>query len=66
MQAWRQAARRTGQGTDAVVARVRAALADDLDTPAALAVLDDWAADGSLAGADVADAVDALLGIDLR
>ncbi len=66
VQAWRQAARRTGQGTDAVVARVRAALADDLDTPAALAVLDDWAADGSLAGADVADAVDALLGIDLR
>jgi L-cysteine:1D-myo-inositol 2-amino-2-deoxy-alpha-D-glucopyranoside ligase len=48
---------------------VRAALADDLDAPGALRVLDDWAA--APAGADdsgaqlVRDLVDALLGVDL-
>jgi L-cysteine:1D-myo-inositol 2-amino-2-deoxy-alpha-D-glucopyranoside ligase len=53
-----------------VLAALRARLADDLDTPAALAVVDDWAAaavaghaNGS--GALVRDAVDALLGIAL-
>jgi L-cysteine:1D-myo-inositol 2-amino-2-deoxy-alpha-D-glucopyranoside ligase len=64
--AWRSAARRTGGDPTAVVEAVRAALADDLDTPSALAALDRWAADDSLAGPPVADAVDALLGIDLR
>ena len=51
---------------------MRAALSDDLDTPAALAVVDAWA-DAALAGegsdadapALVAATVDALLGITL-
>jgi len=63
---WRGAARRSGRQADHVVARLRAALADDLDTPAAVAVIDGWAGDDSLAGASVAAAVDALLGISLR
>ena len=52
------------------LAGVRARLADDLDTPGALAVVDDWA-DATLAGSGVdqdapglvAACVDALLGI---
>ncbi|HLS13657.1 MAG TPA: cysteine--1-D-myo-inosityl 2-amino-2-deoxy-alpha-D-glucopyranoside ligase [Beutenbergiaceae bacterium] len=54
-------------GTSPVVTRIRQALADDLDTPAALAVVDQWASSPDPAEADaVADAVDALLGVDLR
>jgi L-cysteine:1D-myo-inositol 2-amino-2-deoxy-alpha-D-glucopyranoside ligase len=62
-------------GPDAtdVVARVRQYLADDLDTPKALAALDGWATDAlEYGGHDtdaprtVATAVDALLGVDLR
>ena len=49
-----------------VLTALRAALADDLDTPTALAVLDRWADDESLDGALIADAADALLGIALR
>jgi L-cysteine:1D-myo-inositol 2-amino-2-deoxy-alpha-D-glucopyranoside ligase len=48
---------------------LRAALAADLDTPSALAAVDAWAAqDGAdpSAPALVADAVDALLGVQLR
>nr|WP_240188388.1 cysteine--1-D-myo-inosityl 2-amino-2-deoxy-alpha-D-glucopyranoside ligase [Nakamurella flavida] len=63
---WRSAATRTGGGAEAVVAELRAALADDLDTPRALAVLDRWAADDALDGDLVATAADALLGLDLR
>ena len=63
---WREAATRTGADASGTLAALRAALADDLDTPAALAVLDDWAADDSLDGALIADAADALLGISLR
>ncbi|SDP35547.1 L-cysteine:1D-myo-inositol 2-amino-2-deoxy-alpha-D-glucopyranoside ligase [Nakamurella panacisegetis] len=63
--AWSSAAVRVGAPATTVVADLRAALADDLDTPAALAALDVWAADGSLDGALVATAVDALLGVDL-
>ena len=55
-----------------VVARVRRYLADDLDTPKALAALDGWATDAltygghdSAAGPAVAAAVDALLGVAL-
>lgn len=55
-----------------VVARVRRYLADDLDTPKALAALDGWATDAlsygghdPTAGQAVATAVDALLGIQL-
>jgi L-cysteine:1D-myo-inositol 2-amino-2-deoxy-alpha-D-glucopyranoside ligase len=63
---WRAAAERVGADADQVVEGLRAALRDDLDTPSALALLDDWAADETLAGAVVALAVDALLGIALR
>jgi L-cysteine:1D-myo-inositol 2-amino-2-deoxy-alpha-D-glucopyranoside ligase len=61
-------------GPDAVdtIARVRRYLADDLDTPKALAALDGWATDAlEYGGHDVeapravATAVDALLGVDL-
>jgi L-cysteine:1D-myo-inositol 2-amino-2-deoxy-alpha-D-glucopyranoside ligase len=55
-----------------VVARVRRYLADDLDTPKALAALDGWATDAlsygghdATAGRTVATAVDALLGVQL-
>ncbi|MCW2607116.1 MAG: L-cysteine:1D-myo-inositol 2-amino-2-deoxy-alpha-D-glucopyranoside ligase, partial [Frankiales bacterium] len=47
---------------------VRRALADDLDTPTALAAVDAWcAAEGEdhAAPALVRDVVDALLGVDL-
>src|SRR6201993_3277796 len=55
-----------------LIARVRRYLADDLDTPKALAALDGWAADAlQFGGRDpdasalVRAAVDALLGVDL-
>lgn len=55
-----------------VISRVRRYLADDLDTPKALAAVDGWAADAlsygghdTDAGRAVATAVDALLGIRL-
>ena len=62
------AGRRPGpaRATEDVVTALREALADDLDTPTALGVLDWWAADESLDGALVADAADALLGINLK
>ena len=66
---WRDAARRaSGSDAAAVVRELRERLADDLDTPGALAVLDRWAAEeggdeGS--GAAVATAVDGLLGVPL-
>ena len=63
---WRAAATRPGAAATGVLAAIRAALADDLDTPTALAALDTWAEDDSLGGALVADAADALLGITLR
>ena len=63
---WRAAAGRTGADAAATVQALREALADDLDTPGALTVLDGWAADDGLDGGAVADAADALLGIALR
>lgn len=64
---WRQAFDRpTGPDPLPVIAAVRAALARDLDAPTALAAVDAWAgASGPVAGAGagVADAVDALLGV---
>ncbi|MHA6625285.1 cysteine--1-D-myo-inosityl 2-amino-2-deoxy-alpha-D-glucopyranoside ligase [Pseudonocardia sichuanensis] len=57
---------------DDLVERLRTHLADDLDTPGALAAVDAWAAEAlerrgrdSAAPARARDAVDALLGIDL-
>ncbi|WP_029089222.1 cysteine--1-D-myo-inosityl 2-amino-2-deoxy-alpha-D-glucopyranoside ligase [Brevibacterium album] len=74
LESWRAAAR---AGTDKdeaeeLVAELRAVLADDIDTPAALDLLDDWADEADDGDSDpegtalVIDAVDALLGIDLR
>ena len=64
---WRSAAERTDSSrADRLVTDVRAALADDLDTPRAVTVLDDWA---STAGGDgsgaalVRDLADARLGV---
>lgn len=62
---WRAAAARLGAAPETEMTTFVAALADDLDTPRALSVLDNWADDDSLAGAEMARAVDALLGIDL-
>jgi L-cysteine:1D-myo-inositol 2-amino-2-deoxy-alpha-D-glucopyranoside ligase len=70
---WRAAAALpAGPDAGPVLADVRAALADDLDTPAALAFLDRWAREAVTrggrhagAGAAVAAAADALLGVHL-
>jgi L-cysteine:1D-myo-inositol 2-amino-2-deoxy-alpha-D-glucopyranoside ligase len=70
---WRAAAARSaGPPAHQVLAEVRAALADDLDTVAALAAVDDWAAGAAAGGSDdpnapelVARLVDALLGVAL-
>ncbi|MFK5583431.1 hypothetical protein ACI3EX_08365, partial [Ornithinimicrobium sp. LYQ131] len=53
---------------ESTVARMRACLADDLDSPGALAAVDTWAtnvAAGEPASDLVARAVDALLGVHL-
>ncbi|MBZ2194621.1 cysteine--1-D-myo-inosityl 2-amino-2-deoxy-alpha-D-glucopyranoside ligase [Occultella gossypii] len=69
-EAWRAAATRpaeaAGPDPEPVLHALRAALSDDLDTVAALAVVDAWARTGSSADTVVIDAVDALLGVDLR
>ena len=70
---WREAVRLdAGLNADQVVAQVRAALAHDLDAPAALAAVDAWAgasvaidSDDAEAPALVARACDALLGVAL-
>jgi L-cysteine:1D-myo-inositol 2-amino-2-deoxy-alpha-D-glucopyranoside ligase len=63
---WRAAADRSGADAGRMLAQLREALADDLDTPAALGILDRWAADDTLDGRLLAEAADALLGISLR
>ena len=66
---WRGAiSRGTGPDGTAVVDALRAALTNDLDTVAALAAVDHWAdsnGDDTSASSQVAQAVDALLGIKL-
>jgi L-cysteine:1D-myo-inositol 2-amino-2-deoxy-alpha-D-glucopyranoside ligase len=66
---WREAvARPVGPDGTALLAQLRARLADDLDTPGALAAVDAWAAGEGTDGTSpalVRDAVDALLGIGL-
>ncbi|TYB39975.1 cysteine--1-D-myo-inosityl 2-amino-2-deoxy-alpha-D-glucopyranoside ligase [Micromonospora sp. AP08] len=70
---WRRAAAvPAGPSGEELLAEVRARLADDLDTPGALAVADSWAAQALAGVADDAEApklfaetVDALLGIAL-
>jgi L-cysteine:1D-myo-inositol 2-amino-2-deoxy-alpha-D-glucopyranoside ligase len=70
---WRAAASAPcGPSGAALLAGVRAALNDDLDTPRALALVDEWV-DGALAGVDadpdapdlMSSTVDGLLGISL-
>lgn len=70
---WRQAvAPESGPDATDVVARLRRYLADDLDTPKALAAVDGWVTDALSYGGRDADApahvravVDALLGVEL-
>ncbi|WP_319433473.1 cysteine--1-D-myo-inosityl 2-amino-2-deoxy-alpha-D-glucopyranoside ligase [Mycobacterium sp. RTGN5] len=70
---WRAAtALRAGPDANDVIGRLRQYLADDLDTPKALAAVDGWATDAleygghdDTAPAAVAAAVDALLGVPL-
>jgi L-cysteine:1D-myo-inositol 2-amino-2-deoxy-alpha-D-glucopyranoside ligase len=66
---WRTAvARPAGPDAAPLLAQVRAALADDLDTPTALRLVDDWCArpgDDTAAPATVSVLVDALLGVRL-
>lgn len=50
----------------AVITQLRSRLAADLDTPAALAVIDQWAATGGAGATGVIAAVDALLGVDIQ
>ena len=68
--AWRAAiSRPAGASGQQLVGELRRALADDLDTPSALALVDRWCAapgDDRAAPGLVADAVDALLGVALR
>ncbi len=68
--AWRAGVQRNrGPSGSELVTDLRAALAEDLDTPAALALVDRWCArsgDDAAAPGAAADAVDALLGVDLR
>jgi L-cysteine:1D-myo-inositol 2-amino-2-deoxy-alpha-D-glucopyranoside ligase len=71
---WRAAvSAASGPDTTALLAGVRARLADDLDTPGAIAEIDRWvdgalADDGGQADAprQTGDLVDALLGVDLQ
>lgn len=62
---WRAAATRIGGDSTAVIDDLRAALANDLDTVAAVDLLDRWAGAEEIDGWTVALAVDALLGITL-
>lgn len=73
LERWREAARApAGPAGQAVLDAMRRHLADDLDAPGALAVVDDWAdrvlaGEGGDTGAPglVRDTVDALLGVEL-
>ena len=70
---WQRAvARRTGPAAAPTIERLRQHLADDLDTPKAIAAVDAWAADAleglggdAAAPGEIVAAVDALLGIPL-
>ena len=62
---WRAAAARAREGADDDAVGIRRAIADDLDTPSAIARVDAWAERPEPSRA-VVPAVDALLGIDLR
>lgn len=71
LRVWRTAlARPTGPGSRDVVAELARAVAEDLDTPQALSIVDDWAREQLLRGGEdpsgpglVSRAVDAFLGV---
>lgn len=71
LSAWRAAfSPPTGPSADGVLAEIRAALADDLDAPRAIAAVDQWVAEQTEKGGDdpaapgiVSRACDALLGV---
>ena len=70
LEAWRSAANRPNASTEQpteldLLERVREALANDLDTPAALSVIDEWVEKGAETSGLFARTVDALLGIRL-
>ncbi|MGN6330554.1 MAG: cysteine--1-D-myo-inosityl 2-amino-2-deoxy-alpha-D-glucopyranoside ligase [Motilibacteraceae bacterium] len=73
LERWKDAVSQpTGPSAEAMLARVREVLADDLDAPAALTAVDRWCEEQRLRGGDdehapgvVARAVDALLGVRL-
>lgn len=71
LHSWRDAVNReSGPDAQPVLAQVRARLAEDLDTPGALAAVDSWAAQRTQTGdrsapALIRDLLDALLGIQL-
>jgi L-cysteine:1D-myo-inositol 2-amino-2-deoxy-alpha-D-glucopyranoside ligase len=67
---WRAAVARTvAPSGEALLERIRAAMADDLDAPTALAAVDAWASDDAgddpQAGRTARSAIDALLGVAL-
>ena len=72
--AWAAATAPSGPSGESLVASLRAALADDLDTPQALSIVDTWTdkviagqgGDDPSAPATMAAAVDALLGVRLH
>ncbi len=70
LSSWRAGvARPSGPAGTELLDALRTALAEDLDTPSALALVDAWCAtpgDDPARPSLVADAVDALLGVDLR
>jgi L-cysteine:1D-myo-inositol 2-amino-2-deoxy-alpha-D-glucopyranoside ligase len=74
LQAWTSAASLpSGPRADALIEQMRSAVANDLDTPGALAAVDRYAAEALRRGGDDAggpermrDGVDALLGVSLR
>nr|BFF14108.1 hypothetical protein GCM10025699_54110 [Microbacterium flavescens] len=66
--AWAASAARSEreEAPSGLVARLRGALSDDLDTPTAIAAVDAWITSGAASSSVDVDAVRALLGVDLR
>ncbi len=67
LESWRSWAQASSTPTDdTLTSRLREALADDLDTPMALGIVDEEVASGAPASDAALDAIHALLGIDIR
>jgi L-cysteine:1D-myo-inositol 2-amino-2-deoxy-alpha-D-glucopyranoside ligase len=74
LRSWQHAVRHDGAGAEPVVDAVRAAMANDLDAPTAVRVVDEWAAEAATRdrgeddggnGSLVADLVESSLGVPL-